>query len=184
MSRVRLAGDIKSMQNIRGDMKRNAPILVEHYGDVVEGRVGSGNRPPAQINAVSTGYTRVIDQIIGNPDRHEKNYLWAGDEQIPIDHGIINGGSGEPGVLTVVAAKTILNNRRTNQEALAEIRQKISELTEQQIDRIADQLAQSFAVLEGATPQDKVKIDNTVFAVRRNLKALRQAAEDIAAGRP
>ena len=57
-------------------------------------------------------------------------------------------------------------------------------MTEQQIDRIADQLAQSFAVLEGATPADKVKIDNTVFAVRQNLKALRQAAEDIAAGRP
>lgn len=184
MSRVRLAGDIKNMQNVNGAMKRNAPILVEHYGDVVEGRVGPGNRPPAQKNEVSTGYTRVIDQIIGNPDRHQKNYLWAGDEQIPIDHGIINGGSGEPGVLTVVAAKTILNNRRTNQAALAEIRQKISELTEQQIDRIADQLAQSFAVLEGATPADKVKIDNTVFVVRRNLKALRQAAEDIAAGRP
>jgi hypothetical protein len=184
MSRVRLAGDITSMRNIRGDTKRNAPILVEHYGDVVEGRVGPGNRPPAQMNEISNGYTRVIDQIIGNPDRHDKNYLWAGDEQIPIDHGIINGGAGEPGILTVVAAKTILNNRRTNQAALAEIRQKISELTEQQIDRIADQLAQSFAVLEGATPADKVKIDNTVFAVRRNLKALRQAAEDIAAGRP
>ena len=184
MSRVRLAGDIKSMRNIRGDMKRNAPILVEHYGDVVEGRVNRGDRPPAQKSEVSEGYVRVLDQIIGNPDRHEKNYLWAGDEQIPIDHGIINRGSGEPAILTADQAKRILRGSGLRQEALTEIRQKISELTEQQIDRIADQLAQSFAVLEGVTPADKIKIDNTVFAVRRNLKALRQAAEDIAAGRP
>jgi len=183
MSRVRLAGDIKSMQNIRGNMTRNAPILVEHYGDVVEGAVVSGMRPPAQKNEVSRGYVRVLDAIIGNPDRHGKNYLWAGDEQIPIDHGIINGGSGEPAILTADQAKRILT-RDIRQEALTEIRQKISELTEQQIDRIADQLAQSFAVLEGATPADKVKIDNTVIAVRQNLKALRRAAEDIAAGRP
>jgi hypothetical protein len=183
MSRVRLAGDIKSMQNIRGNMTRNAPILVEHYGDVVEGAVVSGMRPPAQKNEVSRGYVRVIDAIIGNPDRHGKNYLWAGDEQIPIDHGIINGGSGEPAILTADRAKMILT-RDIRQEALTEIRQKISELTEQQIDRIADQLAQSFAVLEGATPADKVKIDNTVIAVRQNLKVLRRAAEDIAAGRP
>ena len=184
MSRVRLAGDIKDMQNAGGSIKRNAPILVEHYGDVVEGAVVSGMRAPAQKNEVSQGYVRVIDQIIGNPDRHAKNYLWAGDEQVPIDHGIINGGLGEPAILTADKAKRILRGSGLRQEALTEIRQKISELTEQQIDRIADQLAQSFAVLEGATPADKVKIDNTVFAVRRNLKALRRAAEDIAAGRP
>jgi hypothetical protein len=184
MSRVRLAGDITNSQNVRGNTKRNAPILVEHYGDVVEGAVVSGMRPPAQKNEVSQGYVRVLDQIIGNPDRHGKNYLWAGDEQIPIDHGIINNGLGEPAILTADQAKRILRGSGLRQEALTEMRQKISELTEQQIDRIADQLAQSFAVLEGATPADKVKIDNTVVAVRRNLKALRRAAEDIAAGRP
>lgn len=184
MSRVRLAGDITNSQNVRGNTKRNAPILVEHYGDVVEGAVVSGMRPPAQKNEVSQGYVRVLDQIIGNPDRHGKNYLWAGDEQIPIDHGIINNGLGEPAILTADQAKRILRGSGLRQEALTEMRQKISELTEQQIDRIADQLAQSFAVLEGATPADRVKIYNTVVAVRRNLKALRRAAEDIAAGRP
>ena len=188
MSRVRLAGDIKNMTGVRG-VKRNAPILVEHYGDVVEDRVGPGGRPPAQAqrNQVSLGMQQVLDQIIGNPDRHPGNYLWAGDEQIPIDHGVINNGVGEPAILTIDNAKRILRGtygRPIPAEALTEIRQKISELTEQQIDRISDQLARSFTVLEGANPQDQVKIDNTVFAVRRNLKALRQAAEDIAAGRP
>lgn len=188
MSRVRLAGDIRNMTGARG-VKRNAPILVEHYADVVEGRVGPGNRPPAQAqqNKVSLGMQQVLDNIIRNPDRHAKNFLWAGDEQIPIDHGVINNGLGEPAILTIDNAKRILRGTYGSPvpaEALTEIRQKISELTEQQIDRISDQLAQSFTVLEMANPQDKVKIDNTVFALRRNLKTLRQAAEDIAAGRP
>ena len=187
MSRVRLAGDMVTIQGARG-ATRNAPILVEHYADVVDGRVGRGVRPPAQKNTVSVGMVKVLDKIIENPDRHGENFLWVGSEKIPIDHGVINGGIGEPSILTQDRAKRILKREGyvdpPSSETFREIRAKIASLTEEQIDRIADKLAESFAVLEAADDQDKVKIDNTVFALRRNLKILKQAADDLIAGRP
>ena len=123
MSRVRIAGDMVSIRGHR-NTTRNAAILVEHYGDVVDGDIKAGRNRPNQIDPVAQGMVRVLDRVMGNPDRHAGNYLWVGNEQIPIDHGIFNNGVGRIRELSKTDAKRMLAVDQFNRQdapALAQI---------------------------------------------------------------
>jgi hypothetical protein len=182
MSRVRIAGDIVDIRGNRG-MTRNPSILVEHYGDVVDGDINAGRNSPPQIDPVAQGMVQVLDAVLGNPDRHPGNFLWVGNEQIPIDHGIINNGVGKIAEMSKVEAKRILSNA-AGALALTQIQDSISKLTVQQIDSIVDSMKDAWGSLEGVNPADKVKLDASVQAMRINLKNLKEAADELRLARP
>lgn len=186
MSRVRIAGDMVSIRGHR-NITRNAAILVEHYGDVVDGDIKAGRNRPNQIDPVAQGMVRVLDRVMGNPDRHAGNYLWVGNEQIPIDHGIFNNGVGRIRELSKTDAKRMLAVDQFNRQdapALAQIQDSISKLTVQQIDLIVENMKEAWGSLDAATPADKIKIDASIQAIRVNLKNLKEAADEIRLARP
>lgn len=186
MSRVRIAGDIVSIQGNRGQT-RNPSILVEHYGDVVDGNINNGHRIPNNVNQVSVQMVKVLDQVLSNPDRHGNNFLWIDGEKIPIDHGIYDGARGQIRQLTKVNAKNILTGAAGNQQnnaSLALIQDSLSKLTVEQIDAVVDSLRDSWGSLEAANPSDKVKLDASIQAMRENLKNLKEAADEIRLARP
>jgi hypothetical protein len=184
MSRVRIAGDMVSIMGDRG-MTRNAAILVEHYGDVVDGAVNPGGNRPNRVDPLAREMVRVLDGVLGNPDRHPGNYLWVGNEQIPIDHGIYNGGVGTIRELSMPNAVNLLRGSvPPNRAAIAQIQDSISKLTVQQIDSIVDSMRESWGLLGDATPADKVKIDASVQAMRANLVKLKEAADELREARP
>jgi len=184
MSRVRIAGDIVSIQGDRR-ITRNPSILVEHYGDVVDGDIKAGRNTPNQVDPVAREMVRVLDGVLGNPDRHPGNFLWVGNEQIPIDHGIYNNGIGKIAQISKTNAVTLLRGSvPPNREAIAQIQDSISKLTVEQIDSIVDSMRESWGLLDDATPADRIKIDASVQAMRVNLKNLKEAADELRLARP
>jgi hypothetical protein len=124
---------------------------------------------------------------MGNPDRHPGNYLWVGNEQIPIDHGIYNNGIGKIAELTKAGAKAILTGdvvTRRTPEVITKIQDSISKLTVEQIDSIVDSMRESWGSFDDATPADRIKIDASVQAMRVNLKNLKEAADELRLARP
>jgi hypothetical protein len=184
MSRVRIAGDIVSIQGDRR-ITRNPSILVEHYGDVVDGDIKAGRNTPNQVDPVAREMVRVLDAVLGNPDRHPGNFLWVGNEQIPIDHGIYNNGVGKIAQISKANAVTLLRGSvPPNPAAIAQIQDSISKLTVQQIDSIVDSMRESWGLLDDATPADRINIDASVQAMRVNLKNLKEAADELRLARP
>ena len=184
MSRVRIAGDIVSIQGDRR-ITRNPSILVEHYGDVVDGDIKAGRNTPNRADPVAREMVRVLDGVLGNPDRHPGNYLWVGNEQIPIDHGIYDNGVGQIAQMSKAKALNLLRGSvPPNRAAIAQIQDSVSKLTVQQIDEIVDSMRESWGLLDDATPADRIKIDASVQAMRVNLKNLKEAADELRLARP
>jgi hypothetical protein len=109
MGRVRVIGPREErINNERGiRRKQNHAILVEHFGDALGLEVKEGSQRPANPDRGSMKYVQFIDAVMGNPDRHDKNYMWAGNEQLPIDHGIVEGGTGIVPIRTPAQAQRI-----------------------------------------------------------------------------
>ena len=92
----------------RGERRnQNHAILVENFGDVLGIQVNEGLPFPPAPDRASKKYVKFIDAVMGNPDRHEANFMWAGNEQLPIDHGIVQGGGGIVPIRTPAAAAAI-----------------------------------------------------------------------------
>jgi hypothetical protein len=106
MARVRaISPRAVRVNNERGiRRKENHAILVENFGDVLGIQVNEGLPLPPAPDRASKKYVKFIDEVMGNPDRHEANFMWAGNEQIPIDHGILQAGDGIVPVRTPAAA--------------------------------------------------------------------------------
>ena len=112
MARVRaISPRAVRVNNERGiRRKENHAILVENFGDVLGIQVNEGLPLPPAPDRASKKYVKFIDEVMGNPDRHEANFMWAGNEQIPIDHGILPAGDGIIPVRTPQAAIRIWAN--------------------------------------------------------------------------
>ena len=170
MSRVRVISPrVERVNNDRAAARRkmNHGMLIEHLGDVLGTDLANGSDPPSSPDRASLKYTAFIDEILGFDDRHDGNYMWAGNEQLPIDHGIMERGDGMIVKISPTQADRVWQNVDS-----VEIKENFRRLSNQTIDNLVE--AQTAHWRSIGLPSTKVS------ANRRNmeeqLRNLRDAA--------
>jgi hypothetical protein len=137
MARVRVIGPREERFNEnRGanSPRNNNQILVEHFGGIIDSPIAPGNQMPPNADRRTRATVQFIDNVLGNPDRHPGNYLWAGDEQIPIDHGILPRGDGKIVAVSTARAAELMNNA-----SFSHIRQSFRRISSSDIEAIVAQ---------------------------------------------
>jgi hypothetical protein len=137
MARVRVIGPREERINEnRGpnNPQNNNQILVEHFGGIIDGPIAPGNQMPQNADRRTRATVQFIDNVLGNPDRHPGNYLWAGNEQIPIDHGILPRGDGKIVAVSTTRAAELMNNA-----SFSHIRQSFRRISNSDIEAIVEQ---------------------------------------------
>lgn len=177
MSRVRLAGkeqDVVSSQRGGGgqNIRKNVPILVEHFGDAVDARIeGGGVRDKSVANAPSNAARLFIDGFLGNQDRHGGNYLWAnGNELLPIDHGIFVNEAGTLGRLRVVTQADA--SRLIGIDGSGQIKANIARLTNEDVTAIIQSMKNNWEL----SGMRQSVINSNVLAFDQSLRNLVAAA--------
>jgi len=170
MARVRIIGPREQRVNReRGRRNQNHTIIVEHFGDVLGMDIQEGRRPPANPNRASNQYLEIIDKVLGNGDRHANNYMWAGNEKLPIDHGVMNAGSG------IIPNRTLDEARRIWAAVNSpQIRQNFRNLSDSAIENIAD--AHGAQWRDAGIPADR--LSRNIQNMKATLRNLAQAARE------
>lgn len=186
MARVRIAGKVEEVEWVdpspfgRGRGKNNnAPLLIEHFADIMPSDVsiGDGYQVPAGArNGEASQIVKAIDRLLGNGDRHPGNYLWGkgfgrGNEKIPIDHGILNGAAGRGGnnrVAPSLSASGVANFKRDFPIATRAIKR----FTAEQIDEMVDALEEHWS---------KANPDGLADNARQNARVIRASLKAIIA---
>jgi len=174
MARVRIIGQREQRQNAEGRARgrgatQNHSILVEHFGDVHGMEVREGRDRPNSPDREAAKHVDFIDAVLGNGDRHSNNYMWAGDQKLPIDHGILPAGNG------IIPERTVENARRIWASVSSpQIRQNFRNLSDAQIDNIVAEQKRHWR--DVGVPADKVT--RNANNMRLTLRNLAQAARE------
>lgn len=169
MARVRVIGPREQRINRERGVRRNMnnQILVEHFGDIVDGNISPGARMPTNPDRRGQATVAFLDRIIGNPDRHPNNYLWVGGEQLPIDHGILPAGDGRIRAVSAASAASIMQDAN-----FSHIKQSFRRFSNSDIESIV--VEQGAAWRAAGIPASLV--DANVNAMRETFRNLAEAA--------
>ena len=169
MARVRVIGPREQRINRERGIRRNMnnQILVEHFGDIVDGNISPGGRMPTNPDRRGRATVAFLDRVLGNPDRHPNNYLWVGDEQLPIDHGILPAGDGRIRAVNEASAMRIMQDAN-----FAHIKQSFRRFSNSDIESIV--VEQGAAWRAAGIPASLV--DANVNAMRETFRNLAEAA--------
>ena len=177
MSRIRIASQVEMKAGVGRNRtpRPTASILVENFGDAVDApSIRNGYDFPNNRNKDADEIMSFIDSMIGNPDRHPGNYLWAGEEVLPIDHGVFGARR--------------MDGRREHQELIPQavevyaqryptIIKRIAQFDEDQIKEITESLRFQWAMANGGVLPDNAK--NTVENLAKNLLKLAERGRSI-----
>jgi hypothetical protein len=164
MARVRIIGAREERVNReRNRRNMNHSILVEHFGDVHGMDVTEGRNAPNSPDRQASKHVKFIDEILGNPDRHINNYMWAGNQKLPIDHGIMAGGRG------IVPQRSLDDARRILERVdSAAIRQNFRNLSDATIANVVTEMVRYWRAI--GMPQDRIRANrDNIQATLRNI---------------
>ena len=170
MARVRIAGPRELRENRERGIRRNmnVPILVEHFGDILDGEIRPGRaQSEGDGDRDSIVLMRFLDRALGNIDRHHGNYMWAGNEILPIDHGILPRGNGYIVAMDSWEADAIFTGQK-----YGFIRERFRQLTPGDVDAVVRSQIEVWR--EAGVPSDI--INHNQRAMRETLMNLVNAA--------
>ena len=125
--RIRVSGyDQENSEN------GNLPLIMEHFGDVVDGQIEDGETwdssefflADTSFDSLSKEMILLMDSVMDNPDRHFKNWLFTEFNGENVVLGIDNGASGSGGdsPLSIPEMKTLIARQTQEvQDALDKI---------------------------------------------------------------
>ena len=110
----------------------NLPLIMEHFGDVVDGQIGDGETwdsgefflADTSFDSLSKEMILLMDSVMDNPDRHFKNWLFTEFNGENVVLGIDNGASGSGGdtPLPIPSMKRLIESQTKEvQDALDKI---------------------------------------------------------------